>query len=92
MKGFLRHFFFEVKEWFADVVDHFKLWVKDTRIYLLNQKLEDLKEDWNFGWEIDPEEIQIIIEELDFFSKQYNEILARIRARKARHQLREVAH
>ncbi len=86
MKAFLKHFFFEFKEWCADVRDHISMVVVDRKIDDLN---EDLKEEFNSF------ERHYIIVELELYSAAHNAILGRVRAREVRYAARHsqvVAH
>lgn len=79
MRKFLKKFFAEVSEWFADVVDHYKLWVAKNKIIDLNEEL-----DWAANaWERHQTEVL-----LEMYSKSQNRISRRIRWRERRHNHR----
>ena len=78
--GSMNKFWNGVKEWFADVADHIKLFCLEQRINQLNEELE---------WEPARAKRENTILLLDMLSEAYNKILSRVRARDDRHA---VAH
>lgn len=69
--------FLEIKEWFADVADH-------IRLFSVGAKIDSLK--WDLDWETSDDSRREILLGLDRHSKAYNKILARIKIRDARHR------
>jgi hypothetical protein len=72
----LGKFFFEVKEWFADAADHWRLAINDSRLNNLKACLKE--EASSFG----RREIET---EINLYSEFGNEIIVRINEREARH-------
>ncbi len=86
---FLKHFLFEVREWFADMEDHAKLVVVEGDIANLKKELDPVNTE-GFEWEHSLYWRNNVLS-LEMCSDERNKILHRIHAREIRHH-RMVAH
>jgi len=75
----LKEFFFELREWFADVADHIKLFVAEMKIENLNDRFQ-LEN--RLGFDINSRDFIIF----GLWIEIRHELLLRIKAREIRHQ------
>ena len=81
----MKKLFLEIKEWFADLADCFRLIVIESAIEDLNQQID---EENKLGKEFDTNDLLM----LKMFSKAHRELLRRINAREARYEQAMVTH
>jgi hypothetical protein len=81
----MKKLFLEIKEWFADLADCFRLVVIESAIEDLNQQINEANK---LGKEFDTNDLLM----LKMFSKSHRELLRRINAREAQHEQAMVAH